>query len=120
MEKWMIRILTALLLVLIHGLALKSFSAPISLAQPFCELKSIIVNSDSIQSLGEKLQRLVAEQQCVVQAVPCDVKAESFPSRALGRYQIAISDVAKFGVSTTHQLMEAVGRLQSVGLCEGN
>jgi hypothetical protein len=117
-EKWMIRMLAIFATLAIHGIAMKSFSSTPDLAKPFCELKSLIVNTDSVKSLSDKLNELVAEGQCVVRALPCDVRTESFSSRALAKYQIAIADIAKFGASTTQQLFEAVGRLKSIGICE--
>lgn len=118
LDKWLIRFFAFILLIAIHSIALKSFSATSEIAKPFCELKSVIMNSDSIRSIGEKIEALVASEQCVVQAVPCDVKTESFPGRALAKYQIAIADIAKFGASTTQQLFEAIGRLKDVGICQ--
>ncbi|MFN8847224.1 MAG: hypothetical protein ACK5V3_01735 [Bdellovibrionales bacterium] len=117
-EKWMIRLVALFATLAIHGIAMKSFSATPDLAKPFCELKSLIVNSESVKSLSDKLNQLVADGRCVVKALPCEVKTESFSSRALAKYQIAVADMAKFGASTTQQLFDAVMKLKSVGICQ--
>lgn len=117
-EKIGLRILALLLFIVIHTISIRSFSSELqNESLPYCHFAAREPAMLSISSLVEKVKALVSENRCKVLSLPCEVVTEHFSSRAFARHQIVVADVARFGISTTSDVIEGLRKLQDVGIC---
>lgn len=113
-----LRILTLLLFILIHAISIRSFSAETQIESlPHCHFEAREPAMLSISSLVEKVKILISENKCKILSLPCEVVTEHFSSRAFAKHQIVVADVARFGISTTSEVIEGLRKLQDVGIC---
>lgn len=117
-EKIGLRILALLFFIVIHTISIQSFSAETqSDSLPNCHFAAREPAMLSISTLVEKVKALVSENRCKILSLPCEVVTEHFSSRAFAKHQIVVADVARFGISTTSDVIEGLRRLQDVGIC---
>jgi len=117
-EKIRVRILALLLFAVIHAISIRSFSKEIqNESLPNCHFAAREPAMLSISSLAEKVKALVAENRCKILSLPCEVVTEHLSSRAFAKHQIVVADVARFGISTTSDVIEGLRKLQEVGIC---
>lgn len=117
-EKIGLRVLALLLFIVIHTISIRSFSSELqNESLPNCHFAAREPAMLSISTLVEKVKALVSEGRCKVLSLPCEVVTEHFSSRAFAKHQIVVADVARFGISTTSDVIEGLRRLQDVGIC---
>ncbi len=117
-EKIGLRILALLVFILIHTISIRSFSSETqNESLPNCHFAAHEPAMLSISSLVEKVKALVSENRCQILSLPCEVVTDHFSSRAFAKHQIVVADVARFGISTTSDVIEGLRKLQDVGIC---